>query len=438
MHRVNYERFLAMRYLSASRHKFLNTLTILAVLGVALGVAAFTTVVSVAGGFIDTFQDRVLGVNPHLVVTKYGTYFSEYDQVSDMIDGLDGVASTAPFIIREMLVTSTTSSARPGAMVKGVDTTAVQENEDLASMVVAGDLAELAYDGQLEDPLAAFGEGVVEDPEAYAASLAGVALGKILAERLDASVGDVLTLVSPLRGLGGLGVQAGSAGADYARVRVAAVVDSGFYDYDNRLIVMDFRAVQDLLGMGDVVMGVEVRLDDPMRTDQAREGIEGNLTTGRFRTLDWREINQNLFSSLKLQKIALTAAMSTVVVVASCVILCVLIMLVLEKRREIAILRSMGATARSVMGVFVLQGMVIGCIGTVLGLIGGVLACTLVGAVEFELAYEVYRVKSLPVDVQAVEFAAAAVGSLLICLLATIYPAFRAAKVMPVDALRYD
>ncbi len=436
---MRYERFIGLRHLTATRHQFLNTLAILAVLGVALGVTAFTTVVSVAGGFIDTFQDRVLGVNPHLVVTKYGIYFSEYDQVSEAIDAIDGVTSTAPFIIREMLITSTTSEARPGAMVKGVESEAVQQNLDLARMVVAGDLADLAYDGELADPLAAFNATAEERADdGYASSLAGVALGKILAERLEANVGDVLTLVSPLRGLGSLGVNAEARGADYARVRVAAIVDSGFYDYDNRLVVMDYRAVQDLLGMGDVVMGVEVRVTDPMATDAIRDQIETSLTTGRFRSLDWREINQNLFSSLLLQKLALTAAMSTVVVVASCVILCVLIMLVLEKRREIAILRSMGATAGGVMRIFVFQGMAIGTLGTVLGLIGGVITCLLVRAVDFDLAYEVYRVKTLPVDMQPVEFLMAAVGSLLICLLATLYPSYRAAQVMPVDALRYD
>lgn len=422
---MRYERFIGIRHLMASQHRFLNTLTLLAIGGVALGVAAFTTVVSVAGGFVDSFEERVLGVNPHLVITKYGIYFSEYDLVSAAIDEIEGVESTAPFVIREMLVTSPSSNARPGALVKGIETAAVLSNDDLAEMVVAGDLADLAYDGQIGS----------DDPDLPPA---GAALGKILAERLEAQVGDVVTLVSPLRGLRSVGVAGAEGGADFARVRVAAIVDSGFYDYDNRLVLMDYHAVQDLLGMGDVVMGVEVRVDDPGETGRIRESIEGALTTGRFKSLDWREINRNLFSSLQLQKLALTVVMSILVIVASSVILCVLIMLVLEKRREIAILRSMGATSGGIMRIFVTQGMTIGSVGTALGIVGGLLACRLVRAVDFELAYEVYRVRTLPVSVHPHEFLLAAVGSLIICFGATLYPSWRAAQVTPVDALRYD
>lgn len=422
---MRYERFIGLRHLMANQHRFLNTLTVLAIGGVALGVTAFTTVVSVAGGFVDSFEERVLGVNPHLVVTKFGIYFSEYDLVAQAIDGIDGVESTAPFVIREMLVTNPDSPARPGALVKGIETEAVLANDDLVDMVIAGALEDLVYDGQI----------LSDDPDAPPA---GAALGRVLAERMEVEVGDIVTLVSPLRGLRSVGVGGADGGADYARVRVAAIIDSGFYDYDNRLVVMDYHAVQDLLGMGDVVMGVEVRLEDAGDTDRVRSLIEAALTTGRFKSLDWREINRNLFSSLQLQKLALTVIMFILVIVASMVILCVLIMLVLEKRREIAILRSMGATAGSIVEIFVVQGMAIGLVGTLIGLVGGVLMCEVLGAIDFELAYEVYRVRTLPVSVRPIEFAAAAAGSLLVCFAATLYPSLKAARVTPVDALRYD
>lgn len=421
---MRYETFIGLRHLVAGQHRFLNALTMLAIAGVALGVAAFVTVVSVAGGFVDAFEDRVLGVNPHIMVSKYGIFFPEYDQVSDAIDAIDGVESTSPFIIREMLITSRTSRARPGVLVKGVETEAAAASEEMVELVTSGSLADLAYDGALaEDP----GEARVD-----------AALGALLAEKLQVGVGDTVTLVSPLRGLRSVGVRSENRGADYAYARVAAIVDTGYFDYDNRLVLMDVHAVQDLLGMGDVVMGVEVRLHDPRAVDSVSDAIDGVLTTGRFKTLDWRELNRNLFSSLQLQKLALTVVMSVLVVVASSVILCVLIMLVLEKRREIAILRSMGATRPAILRVFLVQGMTIGGLGTGIGLVLGVLACLVLAAVDYELAYEVYRVRSLPVDMQPLEFAAAAVGSLFICFLATLYPAWRAARVMPVEALRYD
>ena len=419
------ERFIALRHIRATRHAFLNTLTLLAISGVAIGVAAFTAVVSVAGGFIDTAEERLLGVNPHLMVTKYGVHFSEYDRVSEVIEALDGVQSTAPFIVREMLVTSEGSNARPGALVKGIDTSALLANEDLAAMVVSGSLAGLEFAG-----------GALTDGNPDGESV-GVAVGKVLADRLECEVGDELTLVSPLRGLRSVGIDAGG-GANFARAHVAAIVDSGFFDYDNRLIVMDYRAVQELLGLGDVALGVEVRLDDPSEARAMAPVIEASLTTGRFKTMDWQDLNRNLFSALQLQKLFLTLVTFSLVIAAALVIYCVLVMLVLEKRKDIAVLRSLGAPRGMIRRIFVAEGMTIGVIGTALGLAGGLAVCWLIGALEFELAYEVYRVKSLPVDVQLREFAVAGLGALIVSYLATIYPSVRAARVPPADALRYD
>ena len=365
-------------------------------------------------------------MNPHIVVTRYGVYFSDYEEVADAIADIDGVESTAPFIIREMLVTREGSHARPGALIKGVAVDAMLANDEIGAMVVGGDLADLRYDGDLLTD--ANPDGLV----------AGAALGKVLAARIGAEVGDSLTLVSPLRGIRSVGIRAGEQGANFARVRVSAIVDSGFYDYDNRLIVMDYRAVQDLLGLGDDVMGIEVRVHDVEDTERVKTLITETVASGLFKSLDWREVNRNLFTSLQLQKLALTLVMSILVVVACSVILCVLVMLVLEKRREIAILRSMGATAGGIMRIFIAQGMAIGAAGTALGLLGGYVVCRVIGYVDFGLEFEVYRVPELPVTMRAFEFAATAVGALLICFVATLYPSWRAAQVSPIDALRYD
>ena len=419
------EHFIALRHLRATRHAFLNTLTLLAISGVAIGVAAFTSVVSVAGGFIDTAEERLLGVNPHLMVTKYGVHFSEYERVAEVIAELDGVVSTAPFIVREMLVTAEGSNARPGALVKGIDPGALLANEELAAMVVSGSLSGLTFNGGALTDSNPDGEPV------------GVAIGKILADRLECEVGDELTLVSPLRGLRSIGVDAGG-GANFARAHVAAIVDSGFFDYDNRLIVMDYRAVQELLGLGDVALGVEVRLEDPAEARAMAPLIEASLTTGRFKTMDWQDLNRNLFAALQLQKLFLTLVTFSLVIAAALVIYCVLVMLVLEKRKDIAVLRSLGASRGTIRRIFVAEGMTIGVLGTALGIAGGLCVCWILGAIEFELAYEVYRVKSLPVDVQAHEFAAAAFGALTVSYLATIYPSIRATRVPPADALRYD
>jgi lipoprotein-releasing system permease protein len=422
---VVYERFIAKRNLSSARRGYLNVLTWIAILAVTVSVGMYVALVSVAGGFVDAFRDRVLGVNAHLVVMKNGVYFGDYAAVADELEALPGVASTAPFIIREMLVTSTTSSARPGALIKGITADSAMQNSDFRDMVVEGSLEGLVYRTGIHTD---------SNPDGVPA---GVAVGAVLAERLKCEVGDTLTLISPLRGVRSIGA-GGEGGANFARVTVSAIIDSGFYDYDARLLVMDVHALQELLGLGDTVMGVEVRLHELDDTDEVKAQVTELMQGRRVRTLDWRDINRNLFTSLNVQRIAMTAIVWLMVLVAATVIHCVLFMTVLERRREIAVLRSLGATSWGIKRIFILQGMTIGVLGTAAGLVLGVGVCYLIGAINFELAFEVYRVQSLPVSLRPTEMLGAVAVALSQCFLATLIPARKAAKVSPADALRYD
>jgi len=423
---MRFESFVGFRHLFSMRGSFLSTLTILAVVGVALGVAAYTTVVSVATGFVDSFRERVLGVNPHIVVTKFGVYFSEYEQVESAIQDIPGVISTSPFILQEMLVSSGSSRSRPGAIVKGMRVSEIVSDPELQRLVISGSLADLEHGGALVR--------ASEDP----AALAGVALGRVLAMRANVEVGDTITLLSPLRGLDAIGVNAGSEAALHGQFRVVAIIDSGFFDYDSRLIVLDYRALQQFFGRGDVVTGVDVRVDDVFDTARIMDEIDARLTTGRYRTLDWPIINRNLFTSLNLQKFALQFVMSALVWVASLVIVCVLVMLVLQKRREIAIMRSMGATPGAIMRIFVIEGMTIGTLGTTLGLVMGYGACLALMRIDFGLEFEVYRIDRLPVSITSAEFMIAGAAALTLCFLATLYPSYKASRVSPLEALRYD
>lgn len=441
---MGYETFIGVRHLVSTRGTFLSTLTLLAILGVAVGVTALTAVVSVTGGFVESFRERVLGVNPHILIVKNGVSFTEYELVERAVMELDGVESTTPFIQQEMLVTRAGVRARPGALIRGTDIDDLLADPAMATLLESGELESLRYAGQFADrhPRSrseeADGQGVDDAQEGSSAPLVGVALGSVLAERLQASVGDEITLLSPLRQLSSIGMEATPESTLHARFRVAAVVSSGFFDFDNRLVVVDYRALQDLLGRGDVVQGVEVRVRDVFATEDMMRRMREVLTTGRYRTHDWRMINQNLFSSLQLQKLYLSIIMTVLVVVASSVILCVLMMLVVEKRKEIAILRGMGALRRSIVGIFVFEGMVIGGLGTLLGLAGGVVVCLLLQQVNFGLEFEVYRIDELPVSMKAWEFGVAGLGAMFISLLATLYPSWKAAQVSPLDALRYD
>ena len=410
----------------STRGSFISVLTILAVLAVAVGVAMFSAVVSVAGGFIDAFRDRVLGVNAHVLVMKHGLYFSEYEELQDEIESIDGVTGTAPFILHEMLVTSANSRSRPGALVKGVHIPTLQEMTDVESMLIDGDLSDLTYAGELE-------EDQTENSE-----LVGVVLGHVLASRLQVEVGETITLISPLRGLEAAGWRPRENVPTFSRFEVHGIVNTGFYDYDSRLILMDYHALQDLFGRGDVVTGIEVRVDDVFATDETMALINERLTPGRYRVLDWPQINRNLFASLKLQKLALTIVMTIVIFVASFVIFCVLFMLVTEKRSDIAILRSMGASAGGIQRVFLFEGMTIGVVGTILGLGLGYVVCMLIAQVDFGLELEVYRIDALPVSPRPFEFALAAAGALFWCFVATIYPAYSASRISPIEALRYE
>jgi lipoprotein-releasing system permease protein len=425
-----FEFWIGQRHLRARHSRFISLLTALAILGVAGGVAALVTVVSITGGFVHSFRERVLGVNPHVLILKMGAFFPEHGLVTEAVSRIDGVAYAVPFLQHEMLVTSPNARQRPGALVRGTDMEAMMADPMVRSTVMAGELARLRYRGQLAD-----GQRPTDD-----ADLVGVAMGNVLAERLRLQVGDTFSLVSPLRGIAtfGMGEEDAAARSVHGRFRLEVIVASGFYDFDNRLIVMDHRALLDLLQRGNNVMGVEVRLHNVDDTDRVMQTLRQTLTAGRYRAMDWREINRNLFSSLQLQKLYLSIVTSLLVVVASSVILCVLLLLVLEKRREIAILRAMGTRARSIMLIFMVEGLVIGFWGTLLGLGLGWVACQLVQRIDFGLEFEVYRIDHLPVTVNPVEFALCGGAALLLCLVATIYPSWKAARVVPLDALRYE
>lgn len=417
-----YESFIARRHLQSRRQSFLSTITLIAIVGVFLGVMALTSVIAVTGGFQEAFRDRVLGVNSHIMVIKYGIDFNDYRDVQQKIDSVPGVTASSPFILHEMIAAHGHQTA--GVLIKGIDPASSAAVSDVHKYTHQEDVLDaLHYERFPED-------GKRETPQ--------ILLGSKLADKLKVQVGDLVRLTSPLESLDPDQWEASERAPSTQQFRVAGTYTSGFYEYDSRLVMVDMRALQDFFSQGDVVTGIDVRVQDVFGVDAIVAGIKEALPKNRFRILDWKQLNHNLFTSLKLQRLVLAILFLFIVLVASFNIVATLIMIVLDKRKDIAILKSMGSTNFGVMKVFVYQGLVIGAIGTFLGLIGGMAICLFIKNVDFGLDASIYMIDHLPVEINLLEFVAVGVVAMLITFVATLGPSWVAAKVNPVEGLRYE
>lgn len=418
----SYESFIALRHLKDRRTKFLSAITTIAIVGVFLGVMALTSVVAVTGGFQRAFQDRVLGINSHVLVIRYGLSFHDYRDFQKKLESLDAVKGTSPFILHEMIASQNRESS--GVLVKGIDPNTMTDVSDIPRYLVGdASLESLAYDRFPED-------GQKETPR--------ILIGETLADNLGLEVGDLLRVTSPLKHLDP-GRTEDSGQPTSREFRVAGLYRSGFHEYDSRLILTDFRALQEFFDRGDVVNGIDIRVHDPFGAPQLVEKtIDPMLPDTKFNVLDWTELNHNLFTSLKLQRVVLAILFCFIVLVASFNIVCTLIMIVLDKKKDIAILKAMGATKWHIMKIFMYQGSLIGAVGTINGVVGGLGVCLLIQSMDFGLDPEIYMIDHLPVDIRPLEFLAVAVVAMLISLLATLGPAWWASRLNPVDGLRYE
>lgn len=431
-----YESFVGLRYLLSRSRASLSIISLISILGVFLGVTALVSVVSVTGGFQEEFRDKVLGVNSHLLVMTYAQDdFREYRDVQKRIENnIEGVESTAPFIFHEMMIASESNIS--GILIKGVDPDILGDVSDLPEYFQVEDEAErraLVDELRYEREKAGGGDGVVPN----------IMMGHMLADKLNVEPGDLVRVVSPRRGIPGesrFGPR--QMNPTDKEFRLIGTYKSGFYDYDNRLVVVDYEALQDFFNQPDVVSGIEIKVDDIYRTGEMRDQLNAMLNSGpgleRFRIIDWKDLNHNLFTSLQLQKITLTIIMTFIVIVASFNIVGTLIMLVLDKQKEIAIMKSMGATDGGVMRIFIFQGLFIGGIGTILGLVGGYAVCTMIQAYDLGLDPQVYLIDRLPVKMVPLEFGIVGVCAVAISFLATLYPSWWAAQLPPVEGLRYE
>lgn len=410
---------------------FFSVFSTVAVVGVMLGVAALTVVLAVTSGFQREIEKRVIGVNAHVVVLKYGTDFHEYEEALRKVVANGQVTAAAPFVFNEMLI-SREGGATAGVIVKGIDVRRGGKVLDVEGWMLPGPggrrptLANLPVEQSADD-------GGPPLPSAF--------LGRELARKLKVKPGDRVRLVAPLIGLdGGLLEEAGAnmPAPRSMEVRVGGVFTAGFAEYDGRLVYVDLKKAQELLGQGDVVTGVEMVVRDPSRARRVAKDLEGALGGLPYRIYDWEELNHNLFTALALQKGVLGLVLFLIVLVAAFNIVSSLTMMVIDKGREVAILKAMGMTSFSVSAIFNTAGMTIGLCGTALGLGMGLLTCTVVRSMGYLLDAKVYLIDQLPIRIAPGEVVAVGLVTLMICFGATVYPALRAAGLRPVDGLRHE
>jgi lipoprotein-releasing system permease protein len=467
--------FIGSRYLRSRKKRSISAIGAIAIAGVALGVASLSVVISISAGFEQEFTDKVLGVNSHLLVMKYGLDFTEYRDIMKQIKKIPTVRGLGPFVIQEMMIAHKDKSA--GVLLKGIDPTIVADVLDLPKQLKAGSMEGLRVPGsgpsppprddtsltanvekaledassdQDKDEKKAVGEpssdtegtGASDSKEAAALTrqaAPGIIIGRTLAEQLDAKVGEEVQITTPLIGLDVFGWAPTEDTPRTITFKIVGIFYAGFLEYDTKLAYVDYYQAQRFFNHGDAVTGIEITLTDRYKAKDAGRAVKSFLgEEGPYHTVDWMMLNEHLFTALMLQKTSLVIVMAVIVGVAAFNIIATLVMMVFDKRKEIAILKSMGATRAGIARIFLHVGLFVGLVGIAIGLTVGFGICYFLQEIGWPLDPNVYLIDHLPVRLDYMDFVLCAVIAFVICQAATILPSFSASKLHPVDGLRQD
>ena len=428
---MSYELFVSIRHLSAKKSKkFISLNTWISIAGVGLGVMALIVVIAVMSGFSKDLRDKILGTNSHVVVSNMNRAMVEnYDGIIKKVRSVKGVLAAAPFIMNQVMLIN--GDRVSGIVVRGIDPEKEETVSDLGKNMVSGTVSDLKTKSSFS--------GEIKGREKK--NRAGIILGKELLRRLGVRVGDIVSMVSPVSRVTPVGLI-----PRMKLFKVVGVFESGMYEYDANLSFILLKSAQKFFSMKNGVSGIEVRVADIEQAGNIASVIQKELGFP-YLVRDWMQMNRNLFSALKLEKIVMFIILILIIFVAAFNIVSTLFMLVMEKTREIAILKSMGASCSSIIKIYSYQGLVIGLVGTFLGCATGFVIVpnlneivsfieSIFGIVAFPS--DVYYLDRLPSKIQYMDSFLIIIFSVVICLVASLYPAWRASKLDLVDGLRYE
>jgi len=422
---MKYELRVSLRQLvSRKSQKFISLITVISIGGVALGVMALIVVIAVMTGFGKDLRDKILGTNSHIVITSFDRDgMVDYEQIIREVKTVPQVKDAAPFILKHVMLSF--GNRTSGVVIRGVDPKREANISDLQKNLTEGTLADLENVSSSDSKI----------------KRKGIILGQELSRSLGASVGDIIGMVSPTVRMTPLGII-----PNLRMVQVVGLFESGMYEYDANMAFVSLSSAQQMFGLRGKVSGIEIKVHDIDAAAEIASIIQSKLGFP-YLARDWMQMNKNLFSALKLEKIVMFIILILIILVAAFNIISTLFMVVMDKTKDIAILMAMGASRMSIMKIFSLQGLVIGLAGTGLGCLAGFTIVPnineIVGWIENLFGIkafpsDVYYLSQLPSEIQYFDSFLIIVFSIMICFAASLYPAWRASRLNPVDGLRYE
>jgi len=424
---MKFELFVGLRYLMAKRKQaFFSVITLISIISVTIGVMTLITVLGVMSGFENDLKEKILGTNAHIRVFKLTGGIENYPALSAQIEKIAGVKATTPFIYSEAMLSS--ASTVTGIVLIGINPDTVDKVTTLKQNLIQGSLHNLSFNRE------------ISESKPGKENLPGIFIGKELAKIFGLFYLDEVTVISPWGEATPMGMV-----PKMKKFRIVGIFDSGMYEYDTKWAYISLPVAQQFFQMGNAVTGIEVKVDNPYNAHTIARMIEKKLGFA-YQARDWMEMNKNLFSALRIEKIIMFIILVLIILVASFGIISILIMVVMEKTADIAIMKTMGAKSCSIMRIFMIDGLVVGIIGTLLGTIAGVALGKNIQTVAYWLEKglnikvfppDIYYIDKIPFQINSGDITLIILITLGISFLATVFPSWQAARLNPAEALRY-